>query len=116
VSTRYDRLLDQITRVRGVRGAMLIASEDGIVVAESVMEGIRASAVAALMGSLARRIRRAADSLGSGAPEFIHLQTAGGALCAVPAPESMLLVAIADSAVNVGLLRLALRKAAEVIA
>jgi predicted regulator of Ras-like GTPase activity (Roadblock/LC7/MglB family) len=116
VSARYGRLLDQITRVRGVRGALLVAGEDGIVVAESLLEGIRGNAVAALMGSLARRIRRAADSIGVGAPEFVHLQATGAALCAVPAPEGMLLVAIADAEVNVGLLRLTLRKASEVIA
>jgi predicted regulator of Ras-like GTPase activity (Roadblock/LC7/MglB family) len=115
VSTRYGRLLDQITKVRGVRGALLVAAEDGIVVAETVMGGIRSSAVAALVGSLVRRIRRAADSVQIGFPEFVHLQTAGGALCAVPVPDGMLLVAVADTEVNIGLLRLALRKTAEII-
>lgn len=111
----YGRVLDQITKVRGVRGALLVAGEDGIVVAESVMEGIQGTAVAALTGSLARRVRRCADSAGIGTPEFFQLQSAAGTICAVPAPDGMLVVALTDAGVNIGLLRLALRKAAEII-
>jgi predicted regulator of Ras-like GTPase activity (Roadblock/LC7/MglB family) len=98
-----------------VRGALLIAGEDGLVVAEAVMEGVRANAVAALSGSLARRVRRTADAAGVGFPQFIHLQATGGAICAVPAADGTLIVAIADPAVNIGLLRLALLKVAEVM-
>ena len=43
----YGKALDFITRVRGVRGAMLVSAEDGIVVAEQLMEGIKGPAVAA---------------------------------------------------------------------
>ena len=113
MSIPYRRLLDQITKIRGVRGAMFVAGEDGIVVAEAVVEGIKANAVAALAGSLARRVRRAADSAGVGMPEFVQLQAEAGTVCAVPAPAGMLVVAIAETEVNVGFLRLAMRKAAE---
>src|SRR4051812_28605115 len=64
--TRFRRLLDQLTRLRGVRGALLVAGEDGLIVAEAVMEGIKGNAIAALTGSLARRMRRAADAAGVG--------------------------------------------------
>ena len=112
---RFRRLLDQVTRVRGVRGALLVAGEDGLVVAEAVMEGVRANALAALTGSLARRMRRSADAAGVGFPQFVHVQAAGGTICIVPAPDGTLVVAIADPEVNVGMLRLALLKVAEVI-
>jgi predicted regulator of Ras-like GTPase activity (Roadblock/LC7/MglB family) len=112
---RFRRLLDQVTRVRGVRGALLVAGEDGLVVAEAVMEGVRANAVAALTGSLARRMRRAADAAGVGFPQFVHLQAVHGAICIAPAADGTLVVAIADPAVNVGLLRLALLKVSEVV-
>jgi predicted regulator of Ras-like GTPase activity (Roadblock/LC7/MglB family) len=112
---RFRRLLDQVTHVRGVRGALLVAGEDGLVVAEAVMEGVRANAVAALTGSLARRIRRTADAAGAGYPQFVHLQAAAGVICIVPAADGTLVVAIADPNVNVGLLRLALLKVAEVM-
>ena len=113
---RFRRLLDQVTRVRGVRGALLVAGEDGLVVAEAVMENVRTNAVAALVGSLVRRMRRTADAAGIGFPQFIHLQATHGAICAVPAADGTLVVAIADPDVNIGLLRLALLKVAEVVA
>lgn len=112
---RFRRLLDQVTRVRGVRGALLVAGEDGLVVAEAVMEGVKASAAAALTGSLARRMRRAADAAGVGFPQFVHLQSTNGVICIVPAPDGTLVVALADAEVNVGMLRLALLKVAEVV-
>lgn len=116
MSDAYGRVLDQITKIRGVRGALFVAGEDGMVVADAVIEGIKPNAVAALTGNLVRRVRRAAESAGVGVPEFMHMQTSAGTLCAVPAPAGALVVVIADAGVNVGLLRLAMRKAAEVIA
>lgn len=116
MSEAYGRVLDQITKIRGVRGALFVAGEDGLVVADAVLEGIKPNAVAALAGNLVRRVRRAADSAGVGVPEFVHMQTTAGAICAVPAPAGALVVVIAEPEVNVGLLRLAMRKAAEVIA
>src|SRR5437773_519975 len=76
--------LDLITRVRGVRGAMLVSADDGIVVAEQLMEGIKGSAVAALAASLAGRLRRAMEAAGTGASVFWHLQGEQGALLVVP--------------------------------
>jgi predicted regulator of Ras-like GTPase activity (Roadblock/LC7/MglB family) len=104
--------LDLITRVRGVRGAMLVSAEDGIVVAEQLMEGIKGSAVAALAASLAGRLRRAMDAAGTGAAVFWHLQGENGALLVVPG-SGMLVVAVTEPDVNVGLVRLELLRAAE---
>ena len=56
--------LDLVTRVRGVRGAMLVSAADGIVVADQLMEGIKGTAVAALAGSLAGRLGRAMSAAG----------------------------------------------------
>ena len=114
MTTAFRRVLDQITTIRGVRGALFIAGEDGLVVADSVMEDIKPNAVAALAGSLVRRVRRGAESAGVGTPNFVHLQGATGTICAVPAQAGMLVVVLAEPEVNVGLLRLAMRKAAEV--
>lgn len=109
------RVLDGVTRVRGVRGAMLVASEDGLVVAEQLMEGIKGSAVAALAASLAGRLRRAMLAAGLGPSQFWHLQCEDGALLVVPGKqESLLVVAVTERDVNVGLVRLELLRAAEV--
>jgi len=111
----YERALDLVTRVRGVRGAMLVSAADGLVVAEQLMEGIKGSAVAALAGSLANRLARAMGAGGIGATLFWHLQCSAGALLVVPAPSGVLIVAVADTEVNVGLVRLELLRAAELV-
>lgn len=107
------RALDVITRVRGVRGAMVVSRADGLVVAEQLMEGIKGGAVAALASSLAGRLQRAMVSAGLGPSQFWHLQCDHGALLVVPAGEGLLLVAVTEADVNVGLVRLELLRAAE---
>jgi predicted regulator of Ras-like GTPase activity (Roadblock/LC7/MglB family) len=110
--------LELITRVRGVRGAMLVSAEDGLVVAEQLMEGIKGSAVAALAASLAGRLRRAMEAAGTGTSVFWHLQGEQGALLVVPGGNAggesgILVVAVAEPDVNIGLVRLELLRAAE---
>jgi predicted regulator of Ras-like GTPase activity (Roadblock/LC7/MglB family) len=114
-ATGYARTLDLVTRVRGVRGAMLVSNEDGLVVAEHLMEGIKGPAVAALAASLANRLRRAMGAGGVGASLFWHLQGEQGALLVVPAASGILVVAVAEPDVNVGLVRLELLRAAEAV-
>jgi len=116
VTTRFQTALDRVTRVRGVRGAMLVGGDDGLVVAESLMEGVRGNAVAALAASLAKRFRRASETAACGPPEFLHLQGTQGSLLASPAPSGMLLVVVAEADINVGLARLEMRKAGEAVA
>lgn len=111
--------LDLITRVRGVRGAMLVSADDGLVVDEHLMEGIKGPAVAALAGSLAGRLRRAMQAAGVGTSVFWHLQAERGALLVVPAVAAggtaILVVAVADPDVNIGLVRLELLRASEAV-
>ena len=109
----YTRALDLVTRVRGVRGAMLVSADDGIIVAEQLMEGIKGPAVAALAASLATRLRRAMEAAGVGASLFWHLQAEQGALLVVPTAGGTLVVAVAEPDVNIGLVRLELLRAVE---
>jgi predicted regulator of Ras-like GTPase activity (Roadblock/LC7/MglB family) len=110
------RALDGITHVRGVRGAMLVTAEDGLVVAEQLMEGIKGSAVAALAASLAGRLGHAMVAAGLGPSQFWHLQCAGGALLVVPGrKDGLLVVAVTEREVNVGMVRLELLRTAEVV-
>src|SRR5438094_7250399 len=113
----FAQALDQITRVPGVRGAMLVAGDDGLVVAEHLMEGIRGPAVAALAASLATRLRRAMEAAGAGTGQFWQLLCEGGGLLVVPgASGGLLIVAITAPDVNAGLVRLELLRAAEAVA
>lgn len=116
MTMRLLQLLDGITRVRGVRGAMLVAADDGIVVAESLMEGVRGNAVAALAASLAKRMQLAANASGAGPPQFLLLQAEAGLLLVVPGAEDLMLVAVGEPEVNVGLVRLEMLNAIEAMA
>jgi predicted regulator of Ras-like GTPase activity (Roadblock/LC7/MglB family) len=109
----YEAALTGIINVRGVRGAMVVSGGDGLVVAESLMEGIKGAAVAALAASLATRLGRAMEAGGVGGDVFWHLQAERGALLVVPARAGMLIVAVAEPGVNAGLVRLELLRAAE---
>jgi predicted regulator of Ras-like GTPase activity (Roadblock/LC7/MglB family) len=115
VTTKFQAALDAVTRVRGVRGAMVVAGEDGLVVAESLMEGVRGNAVAALAASLAKRFRRASETAACGLPLFVHLQASEGSLLVTPAPTGMLVVVVAEADINVGLARLEMLKAGEMV-
>ena len=112
----FEQALDQVTRVPGVRGAMLVTGDDGLVVAEHLMEGIRGPAVAALAASLATRLRRAMQVAGTGSGQFWQLLCEQGGLMVVPGKSGILVVAITAPDVNAGLVRLELLRAAEGVA
>jgi predicted regulator of Ras-like GTPase activity (Roadblock/LC7/MglB family) len=115
MSGRFRQVLDNITHVRGVRGALLVTDDDGLVVADSVMEGVRGNAVAALAASLVTKMGMASRAAGVGALNFLHLQADDGALLALPAEDGVLVVVIADKDINVGLARVEMLRAAEVV-
>lgn len=116
MTQRFDAMLDRITRVRNVRGAILVASDDGVVVADRLMEGVKGNAVAALAASLMKRLGQATEVAGVGHPQFLHLQSENGVLLAAPATREMLLVTVADVGVNIGLVRLEMLRTAEAVA
>ncbi len=115
MSMRFRGILDTITRVRGVRGAMIVGYQDGLIISDSLMEDVRGNAVAALTSSLTKQVANATSASGAGAPQFLHVQAARGALLAVVRDAEILVVAIADPSVNVGLVRLELIRAAEAV-
>ncbi len=125
MSMRFRGILDTITRVRGVRGAMIVGYQDGLVISDSLMEDVRGNALAALTSSLIKHVANATSASGAGAPQFLHVQAARGALLAVVGGRGggggegggaeILVVAIADPSVNVGLVRLELIRAAEAV-
>ena len=93
----------------------MVSREDGLIVSEASMEGIRSNAVAALASSLTKRIGDAALASGVGAPLFLHIQATDSVLMAATAGAEMLIVAVAETGVNVGLARLALIRTADAV-
>jgi predicted regulator of Ras-like GTPase activity (Roadblock/LC7/MglB family) len=109
----YVPLLETLTRLRGIRGAMVVATQDGLVVAESLMGGIRGPALAAMAASLTGRVKDLAAGCGFGRPTFFHLQASEGSLLVAPASPELVVVAVAGRDVPLGLLRLEMLRMAE---
>jgi len=113
VSAEYGAPLQDLTRIRGVAGAMAVSADDGLIVSDSLMEGVPGEAVAALAASLTRRMRTAVDAAGYASQTFLHLQAASGALLMVPAGPEILLIVIGTRDLNVGLTRIEMLQVAE---
>jgi predicted regulator of Ras-like GTPase activity (Roadblock/LC7/MglB family) len=113
----YGALLDRVNRVSGVRGSMVVALEDGLIVEDDLMVGVPGEAVAALVASIFRRARRSVESAELGAAQFVQVEGDHGLLFAAAPPElgDLLLVVVAESWVNVGLVRLEAAKVVEAL-
>ena len=106
-------LLGGLTRIPGVRGALVVSRGDGLVVAEALMEGVDGRAVAALAASLAGRMKGVTDALAQPEPMLLQLQATDGTLLAATGRSDLLVVAVASNDVNAAELRLELLGAAE---
>jgi predicted regulator of Ras-like GTPase activity (Roadblock/LC7/MglB family) len=104
--------LDRITRVPGVRGALIASTADGLVVAEQLMDGVDGRAAAALTGNLVARLGRAAAGAGISPPAFVHLRGEHGSVLAAPGADDLVLVAVVGPDANLGLARLEMLDAA----
>ena len=111
----FAAMLQLISRQRGVTAALIVSEQDGIIVASHSHIGLAEDRVAALAASLYRKARLSARAAGFGAVSFMHLEAPGGRLCAAGAGELVLVVA-AVPAVNVGMVRVELLRAASQLA
>lgn len=114
----YSELLERVNRVSGVRGSMVVAVEDGLVVAEDLMVGVPGPAVAALVASIFRRARRSMSTADFGDASFVQVDGEDGLLFAAAPPQlgDLLLVVVAESWVNVGLVRVEVARVVEALA
>lgn len=111
--TRFlETVLDDLCRTDGVRGAVLVSAEDGLVVAEAAMEGLEVEPVAALAASLAARLAQAVGVLEAAEPSLLLLDATDGSLLIARGQGELLLVAVTEPDANTGLVRLALLDAA----
>jgi uncharacterized protein len=104
--------LDRLTRIPGVRGALIASTPDGLVVAEQLMDGIDGRAAAALTGSLVARLGRTAEAAGVKPPVFLQLRGEEGSILAAPGGDELVLVAVVGPDANLGLARLEMLDAA----
>jgi predicted regulator of Ras-like GTPase activity (Roadblock/LC7/MglB family) len=113
VSDQLGRLLETLTRMRGVQGALLVSAEDGIPVSGTLVEEEQAPALAALAATLLGRVRELTARTGHESPRFLHLQAAGGLLLLAPAANDLIVVGVAGREALIGPLRLEMLHIAE---
>lgn len=113
-ATPFADVLASLTRQRGVVGSMVVSESDGIVVDSNLQIGVKGNVVAALAASLYRKARLSAETAGLGSAAFLQLEAQRGRVCAVGRGD-LLLVTVAESRANVGLIRVEMLRAVEVL-
>ncbi|KPK81540.1 MAG: hypothetical protein AMS25_06055 [Gemmatimonas sp. SM23_52] len=110
----YEELLNQVMRFPGVRGALVVAIRDGLVVDGRVHVGVHGEAVAALAASLYRRACRATGAK-RGQGRTLELDAAEGRIL-IAGKDDLALMAVLERRANAGQARLAVRRAAQKLA
>jgi predicted regulator of Ras-like GTPase activity (Roadblock/LC7/MglB family) len=108
----FAALTEGLIRHRGVLGAMVVGLDDGLIVESTLQIGVNGNAFAALTASLYRKARRSSAAAGFGATAFFELAAEQGRVCAAGGGD-LAIVVVCEARVNVGLLRVALLRAAE---
>ncbi len=110
--SREQAVLDEVTRIGGVRSALLVSSDDGLVVVESALEDQATEAAAAFAARLGGRLATLTSALRAPPMSVLLLQATAGQLFVVVGGPGLLLVAVTSNEVNIGEVRLALLAAA----
>ncbi|MEP6618420.1 MAG: roadblock/LC7 domain-containing protein [bacterium] len=114
MATPFAQMLQRLSHQRGVTAALVVSERDGIVIDSNVQIGQSADKVAALAAKLFRKARLSSHAAGLGAVSFMQLEAPNGRICAAGAGEQVIVV-VAETGVNVGLVRgELLRSAAEI--
>ena len=110
MSSPFSEILSSLIRQRGVLGSMVVSEADGIIVDSNLQIGVRGQAVAALTASLFRKARLSSRAAGLGEAAFLQLEAATGRVCAAGRGD-LVIVTVAESRANVGLIRVEMLKA-----
>lgn len=110
MASPFAAVLDSLIRQRGVTAALVVSERDGIAIDSNLQIGQNGDRLAALAAFLYRKARLSAQAAGMGAVSFLQLEAPEGRLCAVGG-GSLVLVVVAESSVNVGLIRVELLRA-----
>jgi predicted regulator of Ras-like GTPase activity (Roadblock/LC7/MglB family) len=114
VSDLYSDAVDRLSRVPGVRGALLVETEAGVPVLSELAEGVDGGAVAALASSLFRRTSKASQTAAFGNVRTLQLEADVGHVIVANGGD-LLIVVIAEKGAQLGMVRLEAHRAAEAL-
>lgn len=114
MSTRspFSEMLGALIRQRGVVGSMIVSESDGIIVDSNLQIGVKGTTVAALAASLYRKARLSSTAAGLGDAAFLQLEAERGRVFALGRGD-LVLITVAESRANIGLIRVAMLRALE---
>jgi predicted regulator of Ras-like GTPase activity (Roadblock/LC7/MglB family) len=98
MNAAYRDALERVSRVPGVRGALVVLADDGVPVVEELQPDVSGAAIAALAAALFRRTGLAAGSADFGALETLQLEADGGQVLIGGAGELIVVALISDDA------------------
>jgi predicted regulator of Ras-like GTPase activity (Roadblock/LC7/MglB family) len=107
----FNAAVAALTRVQGVRGAMVVEAETGVPVTAELAAGVDGGPLAALAASLFQRAGRATAAGSMGALTAVQLEAAGGHVVMAGAGP-LVVVAIAESDAQLGMIRVEAERAA----
>lgn len=104
--------LVRLSRVQGVRGALVVDLEAGVPVLDELASGVDGKAVAALGSALFRRSGQAVSAAGYGPLAVAQLEAEAGHVLAV-GTDILLVVVLAERGAQLGLIRVEAQRAVE---
>lgn len=110
----YSQLAEQLSRVRGVRGALIVDAQDGVPVVAELSDDIDGGAASALAAALFQRTARATDAADFGGLRTAQLDAEEGYIIMAGAKE-LIAVAVADRDGQLGEIRLQVQRTAEAL-
>jgi predicted regulator of Ras-like GTPase activity (Roadblock/LC7/MglB family) len=114
MSDVYTEALERLSRVPGVRGAIIVETEAGLPVLSELAEGVEGGALAALASSLFRRNNNAVKTALFGRLRTMQLEADNGHVVVANGGD-LLIVVVAEKTAQLGMVRLEAHRAAEAL-
>jgi uncharacterized protein len=115
MSDVFTAAVEKLSRIPGVRGALIVEADAAVPVVAELSEGVNGTAVAALAASLFQRTGHASESAQFGRLSILQLEADHGQVVVVDAGE-LILVVITERNAQLGLVRLEALRAAQSLA
>jgi predicted regulator of Ras-like GTPase activity (Roadblock/LC7/MglB family) len=105
------KIVEDLIRIDGVIGSLLVG-KDGLVVSSTLLEDEDAEVLGAMSAAMFGTISKSAERIGVGTLRDTIIEASEGSIQLIEA-EDLILVVITEKGVNLGMIRIEMRKAAK---
>lgn len=110
-----NTVLKKINRIHGVRGSLLV-NRDGMIVVSDVAEGVEEGGISALASTIFVNLENALNRLQFGSPKRFTISGERGRILLFNIQNELVLTVLTRKDMNMGLLKVELKDAAEELA